>query len=140
MDVLGVIPIEQRDLTILITQQKFKALLLEQRGRYNFLTPEFVNDFCSRMVWIADPVENNPRLVEVFLHINLQYYYDQNRQFYQRLVTFLNELKEKRAFPGYKYFLIGRNYPEAKFFMMRVNLIAFHFLDLRFDRLIDPRP
>jgi len=133
-NILGVVPEAERDGTMLITQEKFKSLIFENRTRYGFLTPEFIEEFCKKIIWIADPVENHPSFFEFYIHIDLLSY-ARNRRIYVRIVNFLNRLKEKQIY-GYKFFRCGKYYNDGHYYMMRLNLVAFHFFDLRFE----PRP
>lgn len=131
-NILGVVPEAERDGTLLITQEKFKALLKESRPRYNFLTNDFIEELCNNnIIWIADPVQDHPTFYEFFIHINLLSYV-RNRRLYARIVNFLNRFQEKQIY-GYKYFRCAKYYNEGHYYMMRLNLIAFHFFDLRFE-------
>lgn len=129
--ILGVIPANDREETLLLTQEKFKTLLTEHRGRYPFLTPEFVDDLCNKTTWLLDEVNNHPGYYEIFNHIDLTSFVD-DRIVYNRLVNFLNRLLQKKIY-GFRYFRSGLHYPHDHYFIMRLNLIGFHFFDLRFE-------
>lgn len=133
-NILGVVPEAERDGTMLITQEKFKSLLLESRVRYAFLTPEFVEELCRKVIWIADPVEGHPSFFEFYIQIDLLSYVS-NRRLYARIVNFFNRFQEKQIY-GYKFFRRAQYHSDGHYYMMRLNLIAFHFFDLRFE----PRP
>jgi hypothetical protein len=136
-NILGVIPENERESTLEITKRKFKSLLEDLKPRNQFLTDEFINSFCEDITWLTEPAVAHPNFYELFACINLYSYHDQRR--YNRIIRFLNSLQNKRIH-GFKYFRIVQHFPLLKIVIMRLNLIAFHFFDLRFEpRRVEPR-
>lgn len=136
-NILGVIPAAERDSTVEITKLKFKFLLEDLRPRNQFLTDEFIRSFCENIDWITEPAEANADYYELFACINLSSYND--RRMYNRIIRFLNSLQSKRIH-GFKYFRIIQHFSLRRLVIMRLNLIAFHFFDLRFEpRRVEPQ-